>query len=541
MDNPARYPGGSLRKASTRIHSMSDLNNQLKDCDKGNGFFDVWAANKQTVAFEGGNSEAQDLRGPAGAPKEARAELPRSSSLSVGQFFQPLAPTSTKKPKSRTTEDLLSGWDRKPGGSSINRQTCSPLSIPEGQPVAQNRNIDSITQLPPQISEITSCRNSVIDTRGCSGSEIIRHPDSRIASNSFQNTARKKLRSDQGTGNESFPRITHHHSISSFPMDHDDVVQFPRSGPSDALMNPGITNIKSGGQGVLLERLKSQVDTSKETRDLHTGTVSIIGNPISPTHDTPNRFSKRIEFKQDIFNGQGLTSFQQSYMERFLQSFPKLKKGEFALQISEFNVACDALRKKHSLKSLPGMQAKMKGFMKDIDTWCKHWEGHINLGWKKVDDKFQVLRRPHIFPVFMFYVEMITTMIPFREDNQLDKEVEYPDTLKTAIQTFQEFNQYLTDGEGDVEVIELWREKRSTILCSQEERRFKSEIVVWHFLEVWLQKNQKMIWKHLKDQSGNHVYASVKQLLNFIFAYGSDNITIQLKREFEMSHLTSGY
>ncbi|KAI9600608.1 hypothetical protein H4Q26_000396 [Puccinia striiformis f. sp. tritici PST-130] len=204
-----------------------------------------------TVAFEGGNSEAQDLRGPAGAPKEARAELPRSSSLSVGQFFQPLAPTSTKNPR------------------VVPQRTYYQVGT---------ENQEDLQLTVKHISEITSCRNSVIDTRGCSGSEIIRHPDSRIASNSFQNTARKKLRSDQGTGNESFPRITHHHSISSFPMDHDDVVQFPRSGPSDALMNPGITNIKSGGQGVLLERLKSQVDTSKETRDLHTGTVSIIGN-----------------------------------------------------------------------------------------------------------------------------------------------------------------------------------------------------------------------------------------------------------------------
>jgi hypothetical protein len=59
---------------------------------------------------------------------------------------------------------------------------------------------------------------------------------------------------------------------------------------------------------------------------------------------------------------------------------------------------------------------KMEKFMNDLDIWYGYWEKQINMDIKEFKDGMIFFYFPYLFPIFLFYGEMMITMIPYKKD-----------------------------------------------------------------------------------------------------------------------------
>ncbi|KAI9606364.1 hypothetical protein KEM48_001875 [Puccinia striiformis f. sp. tritici PST-130] len=299
-------------------------------------------------------------------PCGVRNELRQSNPISVRDFFQPLGnltPIFKKQTDGFTTEDLLSGWGGKPAESSISRQACSSKGIAEQQ---------AATGLFHRAQKI----------------QLIQNSDS-VNPQSSQASATAISRPLYSFGNH-----------------------------ENNLIHPG-------GSGFTFGRVQHELCTSESNKDTPSGITGINKTPTDITGIATKIGLKRIEFNRSIINPQSLPESQQHYIMAILESLPKPRRGEFVLQKPYLKLVCQLLRHQHTELDVVGIEVKMKQYKKYIDTWQKYLIVNMNLSWDKLDDKFIVTGMPEVFPVYLSYVLMFISIMPFKEDEKYNEDLDY--------------------------------------------------------------------------------------------------------------------
>ncbi|KAH9452377.1 hypothetical protein Pst134EB_016332 [Puccinia striiformis f. sp. tritici] len=483
-------------------------------------------------------------------PCGVRNELRQSNPISVRDFFQPLGnltPIFKKQTDGFTTEDLLSGWGGKPAESSISRQACSSKGIAEqqaatglfhrAQKIQLIQNSDSVNPQSSQASAtaISRYRNLNTDSRSCSGSKR-KLPDTSTASHFPLTPDQKQRRFDQGTEEHSFPG-----SLPSRPSLHmsDHLVgHLPKSRPLYSFGNHENNLIHPGGSGFTFGRVQHELCTSESNKDTPSGITGINKTPTDITGIATKIGLKRIEFNRSIINPQSLPESQQHYIMAILESLPKPRRGEFVLQKPYLKLVCQLLRQQHTELDVVGIEVKMKQYKKYIDTWQKYLIVNMNLSWDKLDDKFIVTGMPEVFPVYLSYVLMFISIMPFKEDEKYNEDLDYTEIFKEAMELFQEFNQFLKKTYHPISEVtdQIWIEKRKVISKSTRSLKSQAMINLWHFLELWLRRHHKTIWDNLTFADGSKLNRSAKKIFNFIFVHGSDGITRQIEISLKIGH-----
>jgi hypothetical protein len=70
--------------------------------------------------------------------------------------------------------------------------------------------------------------------------------------------------------------------------------------------------------------------------------------------------------------------------------------------------------------------------------------------------------------------------------------------MRKAIQVILEFKEYLDQPVSDE--MDLWKERKEFILSNTGGTKHASISILWHFLEVWMEREYKNYWDNLKEK-----------------------------------------
>ncbi|KAA1066241.1 hypothetical protein PGT21_026075 [Puccinia graminis f. sp. tritici] len=392
------------------------------------------------------------------------------------------------------TRDLISGLENQKPCSSVNYRAASSKSHQERKE-ARNlfilfknkilQNDLSSTKIHHQLNGIPGPKNSVKTNDGPRGTKRKEAVSQGVfhSVESSQKNERFSLNSSRPENSGSFKK------------------------PHRILTNSDKQEILPGKLSVKMESTTSFKTCYPETRKINL---------------------RRLNFDMRILKGENNSQTQNhiNYLAKILKLISKPREEEFVLREKEFCQTCRVLKKIHQGVSAPELPDKMEMFMNDLDIWCGYWAEHINIDIKDLKDDLIFFDFPYLFPVFLFYIEMIITMIPYKKDQQTKDKLDYPLEMRKAIKVFQEFKEYLDQPVSDE--MDLWKERKEFILSSTRGTKNVSISILWHFLEVWMEREYKSLWEKLKEKNRMKINQFAKKFLNNIFFYGNENLKTQI-------------
>ncbi|KNZ47037.1 uncharacterized protein VP01_6733g1 [Puccinia sorghi] len=235
----------------------------------------------------------------------------------------------------------------------------------------------------------------------------------------------------------------------------------------------------------------------------------------------------RLKFNTDLFKGEGPYELERRSVVTLLNSVPIPSQGNFLFTDHQFSVALEVLRKRPSIRSILSMP-KIGKLMDNIDRWYQYWNTHAKIDLEILHHEGKLLRFPFVFPLFLLYVEMIISIIPFKKELPLGVELDYPQEMRNAINSYHKFNilmQTPPDNEESQSCIE------NQILF--KERLFRSKTrpcaILWTFIEFWIKSHYTGFWSEVKEYSGFHACHAVKIFFNSIFTNGIETLNEKLR------------
>ncbi|KAA1079545.1 hypothetical protein PGT21_050084 [Puccinia graminis f. sp. tritici] len=204
------------------------------------------------------------------------------------------------------------------------------------------------------------------------------------------------------------------------------------------------------------------------------------------------------------------------------------------IQAKDLGGACAILKRNHQFSWAINSKDytfvyKIHSFIQDREVWYSYWHSRtkIDLSLYHKDDMIYV-NFPGIFPVFLFYVEMIITLIPGPNQSQENEKMNYTKELEKACKFFQKLKNAVIEsykcGKGTT-----WNQKKLLFLKNFGYQKKKSFVSLWNVLELWLESNQEILWQSLSEGDGKCIGKNAKSILNNIFFHESENLTKYLK------------
>ncbi|KAH9474010.1 hypothetical protein MJO28_000150 [Puccinia striiformis f. sp. tritici] len=155
-----------------------------------------------------------------------------------------------------------------------------------------------------------------------------------------------------------------------------------------------------------------------------------------------------------------------------------------------------------------------------LKVWYKHWHKQTNINFRTHIDKFTDLPDfEEIFPILLFYVEMISSVIP-RPEDQIELKIE--SIMKSAIASCEFLTRQMKNRskKEDQKVQEL----AEHLLRKMEfGGRSLYPQMVWLYLEFWLKTDRNQLYQRLC--SNNALVNNFKQFFNLIFQHSYFGLT----------------
>ena len=128
---------------------------------------------------------------------------------------------------------------------------------------------------------------------------------------------------------------------------------------------------------------------------------------------------------------------------------------------------------------------------------------------------------------------MIISIIPYKQELKLGAELDYPQEMRNAFESYLEFNKLIKNPPKNRESI-IWMEKHRYFNEALSHNRKKPSASLWPIIEFWMESHYTDVWNHLRKTDGVHASDNVKAFLNTIFTYGIQ--TLNEKIRFSIPH-----
>ncbi|KNZ57388.1 uncharacterized protein VP01_2172g4 [Puccinia sorghi] len=255
--------------------------------------------------------------------------------------------------------------------------------------------------------------------------------------------------------------------------------------------------------------------------------------PIMPIGNHPIQIDGmkncgRLKFNTDLFEGAGPYQFQRSNIMRLLMSIPRPSQGNCLLRDDQLVKIAEALRIKQPVFMATPLMPQIEIFMRNIDRWYQYWNKHAKIDLETLHHGEKVSRFQFVFPLFFLYVEMITSIIPFKQDHPLKVELDYPQEMRNAIHSYLHFNTLMNNPPANVDS-KVLQEKRRSFKNAVRNHTKKPSGIMWKFIDFWMEFNYKALWNNVKEKNGFHSRKLFKSFFNTIFYHGIEIMNQNLR------------
>ncbi|KNZ59681.1 uncharacterized protein VP01_1681g3 [Puccinia sorghi] len=282
---------------------------------------------------------------------------------------------------------------------------------------------------------------------------------------------------------------------------------------------------ESGNQGSSSENPEHIPLVSKIPKPHRPETIMPIGNHPSQIDGIANY--GRLKFNKDLFTGKGPHESDKNCIVRLLKSTPKPSHGNFLFTYDQLVRVCQRTKRRPSITSALSLD-KIGIFMDNIDEWDKYWNTHAKIDLEILQRGKEVLKYQFIFPLFLLYVEMIISIIPFKQELPLDTELDYTNEMRNAIQSYFEFNNLMNtqpgSGEGKIQI-----EKQMSFKGTLSHARKRPSSILWLFIEFWMKNYYKAVWDQVKKRNSSSACDYFKVFFNSLFIHGIETLNEQLR------------
>ncbi|KNZ58725.1 uncharacterized protein VP01_1874g7 [Puccinia sorghi] len=231
----------------------------------------------------------------------------------------------------------------------------------------------------------------------------------------------------------------------------------------------------------------------------------------------------RLKFNVELFKGEGPYELERKSIVELLNSIPKPYQGNFLLTQDQLALACESMRKRLSEFMAPTSMIQISIFMSNINNWYQYWNTHAKIDVETFNNEEKLSIWCFVFPLYLLYVEMIMSIIPSKKNQPLEKELDYPQEMRKAVHSYQEFKRIMKASPGNLEP-RILREKRNSFYFASCIATHRPSSILWHFLEFWLECNYITVWNHIKELNGLHATKRFKSFFNTIFAHGVNTL-----------------
>ncbi|KNZ56362.1 uncharacterized protein VP01_2420g1 [Puccinia sorghi] len=300
---------------------------------------------------------------------------------------------------------------------------------------------------------------------------------------------------------------------------------YQNAGGSNSPVLPKCTFLNSGNQGSSSENPEHIPQASKMPKTHQLETIMAIGNHPIQIDGITNY--GRLKFNTDLFRGEGQHQLERRNIVTLLNSIPLPRQGKFSLTYNQLVMACGILKRKPLIKSKLRM-LQIRGFMDNIQKWYQYWNTHAKIELEILHHMGQELSSlQFVFPLFLLYVEMIISIIPFKPDIPLEGKLDYPQEMRNAINSYQKLNMLMKtppeNGESTILKEKQWSFYHSSRCASQ-----RPSGILWNFIEFWMESNYKAVWNEVKEFNNLHARKAVKSFFDTIFSYGIETLNENL-------------
>ncbi|KNZ57005.1 uncharacterized protein VP01_2264g4 [Puccinia sorghi] len=234
----------------------------------------------------------------------------------------------------------------------------------------------------------------------------------------------------------------------------------------------------------------------------------------------------RLKFNTDLFMSERPSQSGRIHLVQLLDSLTIPFEGNFLLTDYQLVVACQILRSRRLSKTTLSMP-QIQIFMDNIHRWYQYWNTNAKIDLKSLNNG-KVLRCEFVLPLFLLYVEMIISIIPFKQELPLNVELDYPQEMRNAIKSFMELNKILNNPPENGEY-KFLMEKRNTFKVIVAHARSRPSAILWTFLDFWMKSHYTAVWNKVKEFNDLHSCDAVKTFFNYIFTRGIETLNQKIR------------
>jgi hypothetical protein len=255
----------------------------------------------------------------------------------------------------------------------------------------------------------------------------------------------------------------------------------------------------------------------------------------------------RFKFDQDAFcDVQKDERLETHVLAPIFQSQYTLESTR--IQVAETHFQAFLLRIYASCKSRPKGRAADMVWIEKMRTFAKHQE-LMEKYWDRISLKFctkpnQIVSEKFrgMLPLYLFYVEMINTVVPRPAGEELSNEAELLQASAIYINYTRKIDVFLIDFS------ERWLRSKVGMEEEKTEARYFRELKrrdenatamknhLWAFLEVWMEKQRPSLFYDNCTHTGLFLYAG-RAFFNDIYIYSAENFIKFIQRNSVKRHV----
>ncbi|KAA1073557.1 hypothetical protein PGT21_015397 [Puccinia graminis f. sp. tritici] len=181
---------------------------------------------------------------------------------------------------------------------------------------------------------------------------------------------------------------------------------------------------------------------------------------------------------------------------------------------------------KSSHRNLHFSQQKHSQFFRFQNTWYTYWKEQTHIDFKSYYlENLKIGATQNIFPIYLFYVDLILTIIPQDEARSFEKSrLVYAEELAKAGKLFADLEEYETKSINGIEA-DAWEETRKAVSYAIQNGESYISRAVWVYLELWVRIYYKDLWANYKEKDGKHLSRFVKGAITKFFSYSIEKIS----------------
>ncbi|KAH9470327.1 hypothetical protein Pst134EA_007593 [Puccinia striiformis f. sp. tritici] len=269
--------------------------------------------------------------------------------------------------------------------------------------------------------------------------------------------------------------------------------------------------------------------------------METIGN--HQAHDPEFRERTRFRFTEAILRDKRTLKRYDNQVNAVIDILRKFYRGELLMSEDEFKsiyirfhgptVSRSQKRKSdyvgekgnHADRAIIVQNKRLK-FNENKEIWYDYWETQTNINFKRFLPYIRLGLMKELFPLFLFYVDMIRTIVPRPQDQ---KGLDYTKELEEATISYLNFAEFVTKN-APIDKADLL----FTNLDESFNSRHSYHSTLWSFLEFWMQEHRPTL---LQENYGSwdKIHPAAKIFFNNVFCSSIENLSEKFKN-FKASH-----